>query len=462
MDLKDYFKKQSREASLRWGVGTPLVEVLKNPKRKMSTGVRTTFDFDSFKLSIAYLESGRAAYAQQTIWLSVSLDESLVLPYSIYDVLAFCEPENFNCYTYTYVDSQQLMEKCFEEISELIKRLVPKFKALLADGVTKNKFITSQREAINSYFGDSVLESSEMVGGAADKLISYMLENFYEAQIEAAVVGTQSFFYAGNEEKALKKLRKSKSKTIYQKNMLDYLENGGKNQGVSSVIAEASTENGYARQKKNRANIAPLAIAYVVLFTIVSVVVLCGLYLGATRIFFGGSELVIGIKENLLTLPFSALCLSVPVSATAIIRKCEKKEKNAPSDVHIPVATINRKKIAKYMLLVAECVAVAMLFFSIFSTTVFTDDKVLYSESTYALSHEECNYDVIEEICIVKGYYYDNKFTDESYVAIKTISGRVIDLYSSSFMSADEVKEKASFFENKGISVIEYESDKDL
>ena len=41
------------------------------------------------------------------------------------------------------------------------------------------------------------------------RLISMMLSNFFEYQIECAVVGGQALFYSGKTEKALKALKKA-------------------------------------------------------------------------------------------------------------------------------------------------------------------------------------------------------------------------------------------------------------
>ncbi len=463
MDLKDFFKIKSREMGIKWGVGAPAVEVLKSPKnKKMSEGIRTIFDFDSFKFIITYLESGRAAYAQQTIWLSVSLDEDLVLPYSVYDVLAFCEPDNFKSYTYTYVDSKELMAKCFGEIEELVVRLAPKFSAFLSDGITRNRFITNQKQAVNKYFGDNVIENSELVGAAADRLIGFMLENYYEAQIEAAVIGSQSLFYAGNEEKALKKLRKSKARSLYQDNLMKYIENGGKREAISEAVNEASAVKGHLRQHNGNINEDFRVLFNILLSSLIVFLLLGGIYLLVIKLLFSDAQLILGVKENLIVFPFVSLLVSVPAVLNMLSHKKMKKQTGDVKKVYSATLSQNGKKILKYFTIMAESLAVMMLFFSLFSTMVCKDDKILYTEEDFPLRFEECSYDVIEEIAIVKGYYYKDEYIEEEYIAIKTISGQVIDLYNSSFKSMDIVKENKDFFEDKGIEVKEYESNTEL
>ncbi len=454
MDLKDFFKIQSKASAAKWNVGAPSIEVLSSPRRKLSTGVRSTFDFDDFKFTVTYLESGRAAYAQQTIWLSVSLDESLVLPYSIYDVLAFCEPENFNCYTYTYVDSKELMIKCFEEIGELIERLAPEFKEVLSNGIDKNRFITNQRKAVNDYFGDNVIENSEMVGGAADKLVAFMLENFYEAQIEAAVVGSQSFFYNSDSKKALKKLQKSKSRTLYQENLMKYLENGGESFKASQTVREASQAKGAARHSGDDAKI----LLYLLLFTVAVSTVLCVVYLGIIHVMFRESHMLLGVKENLFVFPFSAIVLAIPFALSYSAKKRETTKKGNITSVYRLSVSPGAKTALKYFTVLSEALMVLVMFFAVFSTVSFEETGVRFSESDYPVSNQECRYESIEEVAVVRGFYEDGEYIQKDHIIIKTVSGQFIDLYNSSFMSIEEFYENAAFLKDKNVTLSEYKS----
>lgn len=198
MELSEYFITQCRAMGVVLRSTSPNIKKLVSGKKgKDQVGIAATYNFDKFSLRIIYTEQGRNAYAQQSIWLTFSLDDEPALPFSVYDILAFCEPSNFNCYTYTYVDSKELMQDCFGEITGLLLNLIPGLNKLLENGVEKNRLITSQKESINRYFGDNVIESSEMLGATGDKIFNLMLKNYFDAQIECAVIGSQSLFYEG-------------------------------------------------------------------------------------------------------------------------------------------------------------------------------------------------------------------------------------------------------------------------
>ncbi len=459
MDLKDFFATQCRKLAVDLHTFSPSIKKMVPARKKdVIAGVMGILDFEDFKINISYTEQGNFSYAQQTIWVSFSLDCDEGIPYSLYDILAFTDPQNFNCYTYTYVDSQKLMEKCFGELKALLKTTVPTLKELLSNGITKNKIITTQKENINGYFGDNVLESSDMIGGAADKIIAMMLNNFYESEIEAAIVGTQSFFYNGNHEKALKKLKKAKRKTYYQKNLLTYLENGGKNESVSEVVKEASSKKGIKRQSGGLKEALKI-ILYLLLFMIPVSLCLVIIFLLLCAVIFRGNIFVSGIIDNLILIPFTALPLSFCFSLNYIIKKEESKKKVSPDDIHIPKYPVTLKKFIKYFTIAAESIAIIICTTSVLSCTAFYKEHFSYADTDFPTSQETCEYTAVDSINIIEGFNYaENEFREEKYIVIKTKSGQIIDLYNSTWFSYEDFLSHEEFFEEKGIKINTYKT----
>ncbi len=456
MDLKEYFVALCRESAPAMITDAPSIQNLTSPRNKSQIeGVRAVYSYDGFKLLVSYIESGRAAYAQQTIWVSVSLDCDRSIPFSLYDILAFIEPSNFNCYTYTYVDSQELMKKCFLELTEVLKRICPLFSRFLEDGVNKNRLISSQKESINKYFGDSVFESGEMLGGAADKIIAMMLQNFYEAEIEAAVVGTQSYFYNGNEEKALKKLKKSKRKTLYQENLQKHLENGGTSENISKIAKEASAKNGILRHGGGiKATLKIIALS--LLFTIPVTVLLAFVYIVLCHILFRGSEFTVGYSENLVILPIFCFLSGIAISLNFIKHREENRKHKNEKSIHTPKAPKAVNEILKYFTIAAESLALIGCLTCVYSSTPFYEESFKYSHEDFPLSQSECMYESIDYIGVIEGFYDDresNKFYDEKYIVVKTKSGQTINLYNSTWLSFDTFMNNKAFFEKKGIEI---------
>ncbi len=462
MDLHSYFTTQSRATSVLLKTHSPTIKsMVNNMKKKERIGTVATLSFDGFKVDITYIERGRAAYAQQTIWLSFILDSDETLPFSVYDILAFCEPQNFKCYTYTYVDSMELMRDCFGEINELLQRIVPHLTALISDGVTKNRLLQTQRDCINKYFGDSVIEQSQMLGGKADNLINMMLRNFYDSQIESAVVGAQSLFYTGKEDKALKKLTRAKCRSLYQENMLNHIKNGGKAVKPSETLQKASPEKGARRHGETFASSVKILLLGFLIDIPVSIV-LSAIFFIVSKILFHDAVLFMGFFENIFMMPFFGSFVSVCISLHIFKNRREKKSKDDDSSVQILRTSKASNTLLKYLTIIGETLALIGCISSIYSTAVFYEDRVAYATSDFPFSHTECAYKSIDSVAIVEGYTEGEKFIARPYVAIVTESGAVIDLYNATMLSADDFSKKTDFLEEKGIEIIEVKTIEEL
>ena len=440
---------------------SPTIKAMVQGRKQERTGTVATLSFDSFKIDITYIESGRAAYAQQTIWLSFVLDSDETLPFSVYDILAFCEPQNFKCYTYTYVDSIDLMRDCFGEINELLGRIVPKLTALLSSGVEKNRLLQTQRECINKYFGDSVIEQSQMLGGKADNLLNMMMRNFYESQVESTVVGAQSLFYNGKEDKALRRLIRSKCRSQYQENLMNHIKNGGKADTPSETLNKASSKNGARRHGDSISN-AGKALFFGLLIDIPVSALLIGLMYIMYRIVFRDAVFFIGFYENIALMPFFGSMISVCLAIHLMKHRREKGKKSSDKVVQPARTTKAVSTLLKYVTIIGETLALIGCVSSVYCSVAFYDDCITLSQADFPFSHTEYSYQAIDTIAIVEGYTYKDEFTKRPYIAIVTESGAVIDLYNSTNYSGDDLKSKADFFEEKGIELVEVKTIEEL
>lgn len=461
MNLHSYFTTQCRATSVLLKTHSPTVKSMVKGKKQERIGTVATLSFDGFKIDVTFIESGRNAYAQQTIWLSFVLDSDETLPFSVYDILAFCEPENFNCYTYTYVDSVELMRECFGEINELLERIVPHLSAILTNGIEKNRLIQSQRDCINKYFGDSVIEQSQMLGGKADNILNMMMRNFYDAQIESAVVGAQSYFYNGKEDKALKKLARSKCRSQYQENLLQYIRDGGKASKPTETLQKASAEKGARRHGETLFGAVKIFLLGLLIDIPVSAV-LIGIFFIVSKILFHNAVLYMGFWENIFMMPFFGSLVSMCISLNITKNRRKKNKKNGDKtiqDVKTPKAV---DTLLKYLTIIGETLALIGCISSIYSTAVFYEDRVGYATSDFPFSHAECKYESVDSVAIVEGYYQGDKFVRSPYVAIVTESGAVIDLYNATMLSADDFSKHTDFLEEKGIEITEVKTIEEL
>lgn len=453
MDLKSYFSTLCRQLGVHLKAETPGIKSLisgKNGKNK--NGIVARYNFGEFFMDLYYIESGKSSYAQQTIWLSFFFDREPSITFSVYDILSAAEPENFRCYTYSYVDSEELMKNCFREITELLERLIPKLSKIADTGIEKNKLILSQKQKINEYFGDNVIEASDLLKTSGEKILSMMFFNFFQYQIESAVLGAPAIFFKGNEEKALKILRKAKYRSLYEDNLLKYLENGGKAPEPSEAAKQASADKGAARHGADAKGALKLFLMTFI-FAIPITAVLGIIFFLMVAITSRDALYIFGIKENLIFIPIFSIIPGV-TAALNVISSRKGRTKKHSKNIQSPEIPSSVKNLLKYFTIVVETIVIILLWTSVNSITSFNEKGILYSTEDFPFSRSICLYSSVDYAAVIDGYTYDGKFQEDKHIVIVTKSGIEIDLYNSTFFSAEEFQEKTEdFLEEKGIPI---------
>ena len=449
MDLLTCFSNMCRQLGVHLRTESPSIKTLiSNKKNKNKNGVVARYNFGEFFMDVYYIENMKGGGVQQVIWLSFFFDREPSITFSVYDILSVTDSENFNCYTYSFVDSNELIKKCFEEIEELLQKLIPELSKIAENGVEKNKLIEKQKQKINSYFGDNIIEASKFLNDSADKILSMMFYNFFQYQIDIYILGSPALFFKGKEEKALKALKKAKYRSLYEDNLLTYLENGGKAPTLSETANSASTEKGTARQGTDAKGSLRILL-YTLLLTIPISAIMIGLFFALTYLTATDSLFIFGIKENLIFLPFFSTLPAIAIALNIFLRK---KAKN--KDVHIPTLQPKAKTVLKYFTILAESVAIITLFTCVNSTLVLRDNDFLYSTEDFPLSRTSCQYSSIDYAAVVEGYTYKGKFQKDEHIVFVTKSGTIIDVYNSTFFSADKFKKGTEKFLNeKGVEI---------
>ncbi len=449
MDLLTYFSNMCRQLGVHLKTESPSIKTLvSNKKNKNKNGVVARYNFSEFFMDVYYIENMKGGGVQQVIWLSFFFEREPSITFSLYDILSVTDPQNFNCYTYSFVDSNELIKNCFEEIEELLQKLIPEISRIATNGVEKNALIEKQKQKINAYFGDNIIEASQYLKDSADKILSMMFYNFFQYQIDIYVLGSPALFFKGKEEKALKALKKAKYRSLYEDNLLTYLENGGKAPILSQAAKDACAEKGTARQGTDAKGSLKILL-YTLLLTIPLSAVMIGLFLLFTYLTANGSIFIYGLKENIIFLPFFSTLPAIAIALNIFLRK-KTKNKN----IHLPALQPKAKTILKYFTILAESVALIALFTCVNSTLVLRDTDFLYSTSEFPLSRTSCKYTAIDYVAVVDGYTYKGEFQEDPHIVFVTKSGAKLDVYNSTFFSAENFREEAECFLNeKGIKI---------
>ncbi|MGN1317335.1 MAG: hypothetical protein ACI4VW_09800 [Acutalibacteraceae bacterium] len=458
MDLSTYFITLCRQLGVRLKTESPSIKALVADKKATAkNGAFARFNFGNFYMDIYYIENIKGGGAHQVIWLSFFFDSEQSITFSLYDILSVIQPDNFNCYTYSFVDSGELMKICFEEIRELLEQILPALTKIAENGVEKKHFIEQQKQKVNEYFGDNITEAENLLSGSAgEKILSMMFYNFFQYQIDTCLLGAAALFFTGREEKALKCLKKAKHRTLYEDNLLAYLENGGKAPPLSQAAKSASAEKGASRQGTDTKGTLKFLL-YVILFDIPVSVVMAGIFLLMAKLTPTDSLYIFGIAENLIFIPFYAL---IPAIAAALNMFVRKKNKNLK--IYTPPLSPKAKNILKYFTIIAESTALLLAFSCVNSTLALRQNDFLYSTTDFPLERTSCQYSSVDYAAVVEGYTYKGEFQEDKHIVFVTKSGSVIDLYNSTFFSSEKfLAETETFLKEKNIEIKELKTIED-
>jgi len=454
MDLNSYFSKLCRQLGVNLKIEAPIIKpLLLKRKKDNKNGSVARYKCGEFTMDIYYMENLKGGAVQQVIWLSFFFDKDPSITFSVYDILSVTDPQNFNCYTYSYVDSVSLLENCFSEIEKLSESLLPKLSEIACNGVERNKLIDRQKQKINSYFGDNIFDAAQFLNDSADKILSMMFYNFFQHQIDIYVIGSAALFFEGKTEKALKALKKAKYRSLYEDNLLTYLENNGQAPKLSVAAEAASSKKGKARQGTDAKGSLKLFLC-TLLFSIPVAVVMIGVFMLLTCITATDIIFVFGIKENMLFIALTSLLPSIAVTLNVFSNKKLQNKK-----IEIPPLPPKAKALLKYFTILIETLALITVFTCANSTLVLRDNDLLYSTEDFPLSRSVCEYSIIDYAAVVEGYTYQGEFQKDPHIVFVTKSGTTIDVYNATFFSAEKFKEETEdFLKEKGIEIKEFKT----
>lgn len=437
---------------------------------KNKNGVIARFSFDEFYIDLYFIENGPLAYAPNTIWINVGFESAPFLPFAVYDILAVAEPENFKCYTYPYLYTEEIMIQAFGEINDLLKRLIPKLQEISETGTLKNNLILNQQETINKFVNDDIFKKEIEMLDASLKIRDMLIRNFQESVISHVILGGVSDFFNNEHEKAIKKLSKAKYLTFYESRLFEKLKNGDLEGFDASPFRDAKFKDYTKLAKKRTYSLGTKGLFKFIIPTILTTplffiiflftyIFLCYLKFNDTLLFMNSS------LYSMVTLLLAAF-LAGEVFSFHFSHKIRNPFKKKKKDEKEGITEFKRRsKILKYITILIETVIIILLFSTVNNTIAFTENKVLYPEdSAIVLKQEALRYEYLDSVYKAEGYYlYGIKYFELEHYILMTKSGNMIDLavYPESCTKEFETEILPLIIEN-GVEVKYTKSEKDI
>ncbi len=398
---------------------------------KNKNGIIARFSFDNFFIDLYFIENGPLAYAPNTIWINVGFESASFLPFAIYDILTITEPENFKCYTYPYLYTQEVMIQAFGEINDLFKKLVPELHEISETGTIKNNLILNQQETINKFVNDDIFKREIEMLDASLKIRDMLIRNFQESVISHVILGGVSDFFNNEHEKAIKKLTKAKYLTLYESRLFEKLKNGELEGFDASPFRDAKFKD-YTKLAKKRTyslgkNGATRFILTSLLLTPFTTAIIFSLYLLFSFALFNKSLLFMNCDiYSLITLLISGVIVAelLSLNFSQKIFSFFKRNKNKKDDT---VAVKKKSPFMNFTTILTETIVVVLLFSAINNSLVFYENKVSFAEdSAISLRQNSIKYEYIDTVYKVEGFYFNNEFwKSEHYILVSKNGDRI-------------------------------------
>jgi len=435
---------------------------------KNKNGIIARFSFDNFFIDLYFIESGPLAYAPNTIWINIGFESASFLPFAVYDILAVAEPENFKCYTYPYLYTEEIMIQAFGEINDLFKRLIPKLQEISETGTLKNNLILNQQETINKFVNDDIFKREIEMLDASLKIRDMLIRNFQESVISHVILGGVSDFFNNEHEKAIKKLTKAKYLTLYESRLFEKLKNGELKDFDASPFRDAKYKD-YTKVAKKRTyslgknGTARFLLASLMLTPFTTAIVFL-LYLLFSFTLFNKSLFFINCDiYSLITLLISGTLIAelLSLNFSQKIFNFFKRNKNKTEET---VAVKKKSAFLKISSILTETIVIILLFTAVNNSLVFYENKVSFAEdSAISLRQNSIKYEYIDTVYKVEGFYFNNEFWKSKHYILVSKNGDRIDTgyYLNNSLNEFEEKVLPELLEN-GCTLKEIKSEEDI
>ncbi len=467
MELGEFFKSEcvSLSKEICCGASVSFTDLNNGRNKTKKNGTAASFLFNGFKTEIMFIENGPFAFQPCTLWLTVVFEREPSLPFSVYDILAEADKNDFKCYTYTNVLTDELMKESFLKIGDLYRGLLPQIKEIVNNGVIINKLIEGQKKSICNYYGDDIYKESENIGGAVEKVRMMMTDRFFSNELCKAVVGAQADFYRGKPEKAYKSLVKSKYRSAYENALLDFLgTEESKSYNVGALSKESVKKAKKTADKINNKNFFGMFAAALILLLPVGVASAAVYYIIGAALFKDavsviGFDVFGAVMSGIFSFPLCIAAGDVVYSKYMLHQKRKSGEAKKENTVKIS----SGGAIYKILLITTETLAIIGCFSMLMNAAAFYPDYFTYSEKIFSVKQERYEYVYTENVYLVSGYVMGEKYYDEPYYAVKMKNGDIVDLYDATAENTDKFeKDVLPLFDAAGIETKTAKTEEDI
>ena len=376
------------------------------------------------KLEFIYTLKKNVLIPTSTLYCNVYLEKNSNNPYTVYQIIDYLGLEDYHCYTFSYIESEERLCACFNALKGFLNANLQSVERLAISGFDfKEKRLNETKR---------VLKDNEIDSGN-DFAIHFTLENQIARYTDFPAY---KLFLKGQYEKSLKlyyKLKKKNTLYDYEIKLIGFMEKlMEKGERYEAITLETASllkaeKYGESPQGYGSAILLSVLLVYLILlipFSVIIVFLFKYLYSGTV---LGPNEMQILFSIFLMPL-IPAVFIGIAFSDKIYLRK-NKNNKDAQNFYYITFSP-KSNAFAKFV-----CIIMSVVTAFIFSVLMIAPQIKCYeeymvcniSEKDFQFDYQRYNYSDIKEIYKVDGIYneYTGKIIDRQSFVIRFSNGDV-------------------------------------
>lgn len=397
----------------------------KNKPEKGYHSIDANIMFKNFVLKLEYKVNVSLLIPKSTVEMRFMFENGkLPVEFSIYDILNIIDKDNFKCYTFGYVTTEDKMKKVLKYLVSTFKEYKDKIQEISESSEKITTVEEDIEEKIKIFLNEDIFKSRDAF------YLMRMLELYYVVDTSRFTLDAYLDYTTGKHVKAIKKYNKLKGKlTNYEKRLVEYIAlNINKIQ--IPIEQEINTLAQAKKLKSIKTELFPMYLSWLIL-TPIWCVVYDLVYYVATYFLYKNAIYVTGSSPFAIFLPafITAIIHSFFARSTMnkLLFKKKYKDLNALDEIE------NGDKVEKVMSKVFQFIIAASLVFSVLvanTNIAFYEEHFKDNLNLLRIKGEMYNYKDV--YCVYKADRITNDFGQVVYNPTYVIilkGGEQINLY---------------------------------
>lgn len=205
-------------------------------KKSALEGAMAEYVFDTFAASVIY--NVALGGVKSVLEMRIAFLSEPEVDFSLYDLLYLLDENNFNCYIFPYVESEERMKACVGVLLAALSAYRTQISAIGDDGRLRERAIARKKKEMSLYFHTDIFAEQD----TSDSLLLLLQKSWYRVWYVSRFCDRWYRDYImGNYESAAKSFAKYENKSDYELRLYRFIKALGSGVEYTPVSNECNT-----------------------------------------------------------------------------------------------------------------------------------------------------------------------------------------------------------------------------